>query len=155
IRGLAAEHGVRIIVDPKVRHFEYYGGATLITPNTQEASQAAGFEIRDERDLIMAGETLLRRSDSQAILITRGEEGMSLFEQGGEVTHIPSLARDVFDVTGAGDTVVGTLALAAAAGVPWKDAARLANVAAGWVVGCVGTATVTRPQLAEALRGEG
>jgi D-beta-D-heptose 7-phosphate kinase/D-beta-D-heptose 1-phosphate adenosyltransferase len=155
VKELSRQSGIKIVVDPKVQHFEFYSGTTLITPNTLEASRASGVEIRDERDLLKAGELLLKKSRSEAILITRGEEGMSLFEKKGGVTHIPSVAREVFDVTGAGDTVVSTLSLSIAAGVPLKDSARLANFAAGVVVGHVGTATVTREQLAEAIANHG
>jgi D-beta-D-heptose 7-phosphate kinase/D-beta-D-heptose 1-phosphate adenosyltransferase len=155
IRAWARKRDVQIIVDPKVHHFEYYSEVTVITPNTLEASRAAGIDIEDEGGLLRAGEILLKKARCEAILITRGEEGMSLFERNGETTHIPSVAREVFDVTGAGDTVVSSLALSVAARVPLKDAARLANFAAGVVVGSVGTATVTPKQLEEAIAGQG
>lgn len=148
---LVLENNIYMVVDPKLKHFDYYAGATVITPNTVEASMASGINIEGEESLRRAGEILLNQSGSTAVLITRGEHGMSLVERGGEVTHIPAVARDVFDVTGAGDTVVSTLALSLASGASLKDASRLANYAAGIVVGIVGTGTVRREQLLSAL----
>ena len=148
---LAHRHHVPVIVDPKVPHISRYKGATVITPNHLEALQAAGVHGEDEATLLEAGRQLFQRLGCQAILITRGERGMSLFEEGGRVTHIPTVARQVFDVTGAGDTVVATLALALAAGAPMRQAAMLANYAAGVVVGMVGTAAVSAAQLDEAI----
>ncbi|HTN44510.1 MAG TPA: D-glycero-beta-D-manno-heptose-7-phosphate kinase [Nitrospiria bacterium] len=150
--GLAQHHGVPIIVDPKVGHMSYYKGVQVITPNTIEAFGAAGLETRSEEDLMRAGQILLERLECRAVLITRGEHGMSLFEKDGKVTHIPTVAREVYDVTGAGDTVIATLALAMGAGAEMRDAALLANYAAGIVVGIVGTAPVQRARLAQVLR---
>ncbi len=148
---LATRHGIPVIVDPKVAHIGRYKGATVITPNHLEAVQAAGLHGDDEATLLEAGRQLHQRLGCQAVLITRGERGMSLVEGGGKVTHIPTVARQVFDVTGAGDTVVATLALALSAGASMRQAAILANQAAGIVVGMVGTGTVTAAQLEEAL----
>ena len=148
---LAHRHHVPVIVDPKVPHISRYKGATVITPNHLEAVQAAGVQGEDEATLLEAGRQLFQRLGCQAILITRGERGMSLFEEDGRVTHIPTVARQVFDVTGAGDTVVATLALALTAGAPMRQAAILANYAAGIVVGMVGTAAVSAVQLEEAI----
>ncbi len=148
---IAVDNNIYVVVDPKLKHFDYYAGATVITPNTVEASMASGIKIEGEESLCRAGEILLNQSGSTALLITRGEHGMGLFERGGEITHIPAVARDVFDVTGAGDTVVSTLSLSLAAGASLKDASRLANYAAGIVVGIVGTGTVKREQLMVAL----
>ncbi len=148
---LAIENGISVVVGPKMKHFDYYTGATVITPNTAEAAMASGFHITNEELLGKAGEILLRQSGSTAILITRGEHGMTLFERSGEVTHILAVAREVFDVTGAGDTVVSTLALSLASGATLKEASMLANYAAGIVVGIVGTATVKREQLLSTL----
>jgi len=131
--------GKPVAVDPKVEHFGYYKGATIVTPNNLEASMASGIEITDDRTLSMAGQALFRSLNCEALLITRGEHGMSLFEAGSR-THIPTVAKEVFDVSGAGDTVISTLALAIAAGANFKEAAVLANFAAGVVVGKVGTA---------------
>jgi D-beta-D-heptose 7-phosphate kinase/D-beta-D-heptose 1-phosphate adenosyltransferase len=148
---LAARHGIPVIVDPKVAHIGRYKGVTVITPNHLEAVQAAGLHGEDEVTLLEAGRQLHQRLGCRAVLITRGERGMSLVEGNGKVTHIPTVARQVFDVTGAGDTVVATLALALSAGASMRQAAMLANHAAGIVVGMVGTGTVTAAQLEEAL----
>jgi len=136
-----------VSVDPKVNHFGMYSGVTILTPNTKEASLGSKIEIESENSLLKAGTTLLKRLKCRAVLITRGEQGMSLFERSGRITHIPTVAREVFDVTGAGDTVISTLTLAMAAGAPMVDAARLSNVAAGIVVAVVGTATVKPEEL--------
>jgi D-beta-D-heptose 7-phosphate kinase/D-beta-D-heptose 1-phosphate adenosyltransferase len=148
---IAKKRGVPVLVDPKVGHFPSYKNVTLITPNHLEATQATGIAIRDEQTLLAAGAWLLKKMVCEAILITRGEAGMSLFERGGKVTHIPTEAKDVFDVTGAGDTVIGTLALGLCAGAPLVDAARLANCAAGLAVGIVGTAAIEKEMLKQAL----
>ncbi len=148
----AALRRIPLVVDPKVEHFSYYKGVTVVTPNHLEAARAAGLaQAEDDRAVAEAGEVIRQRLGCQCVLVTRGEKGMSLFEADGSSWHIPTRARQVYDVTGAGDTVVGTLALALATGASLRDAALLANQAAGIVVGLVGTATVTGPQLAEAL----
>ncbi|MBI1824655.1 MAG: D-glycero-beta-D-manno-heptose-7-phosphate kinase [Nitrospirae bacterium] len=147
----ARELKIKIIVDPKISHFSYYKGVTLITPNHLEASQGAGIEIENEKTLIQAGWTIREKLECESVLITRGESGMSLFEESGEVTHIPAVAQNVYDVTGAGDTVVSVLALALSAGADLKEAACLANHAAGIVVGVVGTATVDPERLISEL----
>ena len=151
---LAQKNRVPIIVDPKVKHMDYYREVTLITPNHLEASQASGVDIIDEASLLVAGQSLLKRLNCESVLITRGEKGMSLFEKTGKATHIPTMAKEVFDVTGAGDTVVGTLALALGSGATLAEAATLANHAAGVVVGIVGTATVSRQMLKQAIEHE-
>ena len=151
LRHLASSHGVPIVVDPKIEHFPYYSGATVITPNHLEAYQAAGLAAHREHPIDEVGPLLQQRLNCEAVLITRGEEGMSLFEGRKKRLHIPAVARQVYDVTGAGDTVVSTLALAMSSGAPLRDAAALANHAAGVVVGMVGTASVTQAQLKEAL----
>jgi D-beta-D-heptose 7-phosphate kinase/D-beta-D-heptose 1-phosphate adenosyltransferase len=140
-----------VAVDPKVQHVPLFRGVTVIAPNHHEAAAAARILIREEADLLRVGERLLRRLKARAVLITRGEEGMSLFEAGRPVTHIPTFAREVYDVTGAGDTVMAALALALASGASMRDAAVLANYAAGVVVGKRGTATVSRAELSRAL----
>ncbi len=148
---LAALRHVPIVVDPKVEHFASYKGVTVITPNHLEAIQGAGLHTDDDKAVCDAGEILRQRLGCQSVLVTRGEKGMSLFEADGGAWHIPTLARQVYDVTGAGDTVIGTLALALATGASIRDAAVLANQAAGIVVGMVGTATVSAQALSEAL----
>ncbi len=139
-----------VSVDPKVSHFRFYKGVSLITPNLAEASLASGIEIKDEKSLISAGKTLLKKLSCDAVLITRGEQGMSLFEK-EKVTHIPTVTKDVYDVTGAGDTVIAAFTLAHAAGASLKNAAVIANHAAGIVVGKVGTAVATPDQLRKSL----
>ncbi|HHL39522.1 MAG TPA: D-glycero-beta-D-manno-heptose-7-phosphate kinase [Deltaproteobacteria bacterium] len=153
VTALARDAGKIVAVDPKVEHFDYYRGVTLVTPNNDEASRASAVEIEDEESLLRAGTRLRERLGCRAVLITRGEHGMSLFD-GDDVTHIPTVAKEVYDVSGAGDTVIGVMALALAAGAAMKEAAVLANFAAGVVVGKVGTATVSPDELAAALGAE-
>lgn len=135
-----------VAVDPKVGHFNFYKGVSVVTPNVAEAASGANIEISDEKTLLRAGKTLLKRLGCRAVLVTRGEQGMSLFESKG-VSHIPTAARKVYDVTGAGDTVISAFTLACAAGAGMAEAAVIANHAAGVVVGEVGTAVSTPEQL--------
>jgi D-beta-D-heptose 7-phosphate kinase/D-beta-D-heptose 1-phosphate adenosyltransferase len=151
IMRLARKHGIIVSVDPKVSHFGMYRGVTILTPNALEASIGTRIDIEDDASLLRAGALLLKRLKCIAVLITRGEQGMSLFEHGRKVTHIPTVAREVYDVTGAGDTVIGTLTLAMAAGASMVDAARISNYAAGIVVGVVGTATVKPEELKQRI----
>jgi D-beta-D-heptose 7-phosphate kinase/D-beta-D-heptose 1-phosphate adenosyltransferase len=144
-----------LVIDPKKVNFAHYRKPSLVTPNREEASQAAGVDIRDARSLARAGAALLARWQAEAVLITRGEQGMSLFCPGAPERHFPTAARHVYDVTGAGDTVVAACALALGAHASLETAAVLANHAAGIVVGEVGTATVTAAQLKADLRGRG
>ncbi|MFC1549285.1 D-glycero-beta-D-manno-heptose-7-phosphate kinase [Nitrospirota bacterium] len=139
-----------VAVDPKVGHFHLYKGVSLITPNMKEASEGSGVEIRDNASLKKAGKALMRKT-SKTVLITRGEDGMSLFEK-GRISHIPTLAKHVYDVTGAGDTVIAVLAMAFASGASLTDAAVISNHAAGIVVGEVGTATATPDGLRRSLK---
>ncbi len=148
---LAGQRKIPIVVDPKVEHFSYYKGVTVVTPNHLEATQAAGVQGEDDKTINKAGMVLRQRLGCQTVLVTRGERGMSVYQGHGDHWHIPTRARQVYDVTGAGDTVVGTLALALSTGASMREAAILANQAAGVVVGMVGTATVTATQLADAL----
>jgi len=143
----ARRRRVPVLVDPKVRHFALYRHASVVTPNLAEAEQAAGMRIRDADDLVVAGQKLLKVLAAEAVLITRGEQGMSLFCRGQRPAHVAAFAREVYDVTGAGDTVIATLALAMAAGARISDAAALANCAAGVVVGKVGTATASQDEV--------
>jgi len=151
VRAARRRRPFRLIVDPKKPNFAHYGGLTLATPNVIEAAEAAGIEVRDQRSLRATGRRLLERWDAEAILITRGEHGMSLFTRPNGMRHLPTAARDVYDVTGAGDTVAATCALALAAGASFDEAAALANHAAGIVVGKVGTATVSAEELRKAV----
>ena len=141
-----------VMVDPKLNNFLFYRGATVVTPNTAEASAAAGIPIVDERSLHRVGQLILRRLKCDALVVTRGEEGMEIFEPRREPFHVSTVAQEVFDVTGAGDTVIGAMAVALAAGANVRDAARLANFAAGVVVGKVGTATAGSEELVHAIR---
>lgn len=143
----ARARNLTVCLDPKTRNLSHYQPVTVITPNNQEAAEAAGIFIEDEESLIEAGCRILGSIDCRAVLITRGEEGMTLFTDDGRVTHIPTVAREVYDVTGAGDTAIATLTLALAAGASLEEAAVLANHAAGVVVGKLGTATVSREEL--------
>ena len=152
VLALAARHRTPVAVDPKVQHLTLFTGVTLVAPNHHEAAAAARVSVRSEADLLRVGQMLLRRLKARAVLITRGEQGMSLFEAGKAVVHIPTVAREVYDVTGAGDTVMGALSLALAAEADMHTAALLANYAAGVVVGKRGTATVTRAELQRALQ---
>jgi D-beta-D-heptose 7-phosphate kinase/D-beta-D-heptose 1-phosphate adenosyltransferase len=155
LAALAARHAERPflwVVDPKRGNFERYRGATLIKPNVQEASAASGIDITDLRSLRAAGRRLLERWQAQAVLISRGEDGMSLFKRPGTVRHFPTAAREVYDVTGAGDTAVAACTLALAAGGSFEEATVLANVAAGLAVAQVGTVAVTAEALRKAIR---
>jgi D-beta-D-heptose 7-phosphate kinase/D-beta-D-heptose 1-phosphate adenosyltransferase len=148
---LARRLRIPVLVDPKVRHLARYRRVTVVTPNQLEAEQATGRPIRTADDLRAAGRRLLSLLGCRAALITRGEHGMSLFERGRPAVHIPTAAREVFDVTGAGDTVIATLALALSAGAGFAEAAALANHAAGVVVGKLGTAQATPGELLAAV----
>jgi len=147
---VANEAQKAVIVDPKGLNFNKYAAATAMTPNKREASLAAGIEIVDHDSLVSAGEKLLHETPVKALLMTCGTEGMVLFEQGKKPFRIRAEARQVFDVSGAGDTVVSVLGLGLASGGSFREAAELANVAAGIVVGKVGTATVSREELQRA-----
>lgn len=145
----AAAHRI-VCLDPKIKNFALYRPLTVITPNQHEAERATGIEIIDDESLLMAAQRIRELLDCPQVLITRGEHGMSLLSE-STVTHIPTMAREVYDVTGAGDTVIATLALALAAGAEMIEAAVIANYAAGIVVGKVGTATVTKDDLLSAM----
>ncbi len=140
-----------VAVDPKVGHFDFYRGVSLITPNLTEASRGSGIDITDDSTLRKAGRKLLRDLRLDAVLVTRGEDGMSLFMRDRAV-HIPTVAQKVFDVTGAGDTVIAAFTLAHAAGASMEEAAEISNHAAGVVVGEVGTAVATPDQISRSFR---
>lgn len=143
----ARRAGVLLAVDPKPGNAGQYRGVTVLTPNTKETEAMTGVPARSDEEAVEAGRRLLAELDAQAILVTRGDRGMTLVEVSGRVAHIPTRARDVFDVTGAGDTAISVLALAWAAGAPPFEAACLANLAAGIVVGKLGTAVATMDEL--------
>lgn len=149
---LARRNGKIITVDPKESHLSYYKGVSCITPNHHEASTLAKVPIKDDASLRRAGQKLLRVLACENVLITLGENGMCLFQKGLKPVKIPTLAQDVFDVSGAGDTVIGTYTLALGSKAAPIEAAHLANCAAGLVVGKVGTATVTQSELLARVR---
>ncbi|HEY6195012.1 MAG TPA: D-glycero-beta-D-manno-heptose-7-phosphate kinase [Candidatus Eisenbacteria bacterium] len=151
--GLSRSRKLPISVDPKESHIDAYKGVSILTPNQLEAGYVMGQRITDEASLMTVGWGLQKRLDAECVLITRGPEGMSLFEKTGRTTHLPTAAREVFDVTGAGDTVVGVVALALAAGADYPEACYLANHAAGVVIREVGTATCSPSELRASLAG--
>ncbi len=140
-----------LVVDPKPANFRYFAGATVITPNHHEATQMSGMWIDDERSLLAAARKIRDDLGCEAVLITRGEAGMALLQGNEDMVTIPTMAKEVYDVTGAGDTVAATLSLGLAVGCSMNDAAILANHAAGIVVGKVGTACVSATELLDAL----
>jgi len=141
-----------IMVDPKLKNFFYYKGATVVTPNAAEASAASSILINDLSSLKSAGRMLLKKLGCDVLVITRGEEGMAIFEPRQEPFLVPTVVKEVYDVTGAGDTVIGTMALALGAGARVIEAVKLANYAAGIAVGKIGTATVSQEELIKAIR---
>jgi len=149
---LARKTNVISVIDPKKENYLRYSFPTLVTPNKDEASQAAGLAIHDDASLIAAGRKLVKMWRAKAVLITRGPEGMSLFHSGGSITHFPTEAKEIFDVTGAGDTVVAVCALALACGARMEDAAVMANMAAGLVGDEVGTVAVPVEKLKNTIR---
>lgn len=140
-----------VLVDPKTRNFDLYIGVDLLTPNLKEASEGAKMAVSSKDDILSAGRLIMSSLQSKHLLITLGADGMALFESSDKVYHIPTTARKVFDVTGAGDTVIATLALALASGAHLLTASVLANYAAGITVGQVGAATATREELLAAF----
>jgi len=144
---------IPVTVDPKVENFARYKNITCVTPNTLEALQSAGVRaVKTEAEMEALGWGLRKKINADSVLVTRGEHGMSLFEKGRPAFHIPTRAKEVFDVTGAGDTVIAVLTLALAGGAPLRTAAELANYAAGIVVGKLGTASVSSEELLKTIR---
>jgi D-beta-D-heptose 7-phosphate kinase/D-beta-D-heptose 1-phosphate adenosyltransferase len=152
VLALSKKDGKLVIVDPKVKNMDAYQGVTMITPNQHEAGEALNTKIVTDDDAFGSASLLQRKIDCESVLITRGEHGMALLEKDGCCTHIPALATEVYDVTGAGDTVVSALTLALATGAHQKTAALIANYAAGIVVKKVGTACVGREEVKEAIQ---
>lgn len=165
----ARSHKKIITVDPKEEHFQYYHRVTSITPNRKELENAIkNLKIKDtanrfklntyrlftDKDIDLAAGHILRYLNLESILVTLGEQGMRLFEKNGRITHIPTVAQEVFDVSGAGDTVVASFTLALSCGATKLEAAHIANFAAGIVVGKVGTAVTTRNELLERIKTE-
>ena len=152
VADLIKKKNVLCVQDPKKENFSEYRNATLVTPNREEASQASGIEIRDEVSLREAGRRLLEMWHAKAVLVTRGVEGMSLFRPGREVRHFSTEPREIFDVTGAGDTVVAACSLALASESTYEEAAVIANLAAGLVGEEVGTVAVSLQKLKKLIQ---
>lgn len=150
---IAKKQKLKVIVDPKEKHFSYYKGVTSITPNLKEAMSAVKniFSLDKMPTLESTGRKLRSYLKAESVLITLGEEGMALFEKNGRISRIPTAAREVFDVSGAGDTVIATFSLALACGASLYEAAYISNLAAGIVVGKVGAATSTLVELKNAV----
>ena len=164
---ISRSHKKIIAVDPKEEHFQYYRGVTSITPNRKELENAIiNLRLKDtanrfrfdtdklftDKDIDSAAGEILTHLDLQSLLVTLGEGGMRLFEKNGRITHIPTVAQEVFDVSGAGDTVIATFTLALSCGASKLEAAHIANFAAGIVVGKLGTAVTTRKELLERIK---
>jgi len=147
----ANENKIPLTVDPKIENFKFYKGVTCITPNTKEASEGSGVNIKDSATLIKAAKKIINRLNPETLLITRGSKGMAFFDRGGNMVKVPALAKEVFDVTGAGDTVISVFTAAIAAGANYIDAMKLSNLAGSIVVGKMGTATVTPGELTDKL----
>lgn len=151
---VANEQQIPVLVDPKGHDFSKYQGATLVTPNLSEFEAVVGV-CKTEQQLVEKGIALLKQHQWQALLVTRGEQGMTLLRDGMPELHLPAQAKEVYDVTGAGDTVIATLAAGIASGCELPEAVALANLAAGVVVGKLGTAAITAPELRQALQQDG
>ncbi|MGH7769460.1 MAG: bifunctional heptose 7-phosphate kinase/heptose 1-phosphate adenyltransferase [Candidatus Binatia bacterium] len=151
---LIGEKNLLCVADPKKENFGVYRNLSLITPNRDEASEASGTVIRDDASLREAGRRLLELWQAKAVLITRGPDGVSLFRPGREARHFPAERQEIFDVTGAGDTVVATVSLALASGSSYEEAAMLANLSAGLVGDEVGPVAVPLEKLKGVVRGE-
>jgi len=152
VRSLCRKTGIPWIVDPKPAHKGLYVDATIMTPNSKELSELTGLPTRESAEVEIAGSRLINDLGLEGLLVTRSEKGMTLFQpksSGEEPWAIPTLAREVFDVSGAGDTVIAVFAAALAGGAEWKQAAQLANAAAGIVVAKMGTATVTPEEITQ------
>jgi len=149
---MARKAGKRVIVDPKSKSFAKYRGATVLTPNRHELQVACGFECASDEEVVVGARRLLAEGICSTIVVTRGKDGMSVVPADGAATHLRTAAREVFDVSGAGDTVAAAMALGLAAGGDVVEACTLANLAAGIVVGKPGTAIVTTGEITTALR---
>lgn len=147
----ARQHRIPVLVDPKGNDYRKYRGATVLTPNRKETEVASGIPVRCQATLQEAASILMATVELENLLVTRSEEGMTLFTANGETVHIPTVAREVYDVTGAGDTVLALLAFGVAGGLELAEAARLANLAAGIAVGKLGTSVVTPAEIIAAL----
>ena len=151
---LAYGRGIPVLIDPKIRNFDAYRPATLVTPNHHEALRLTNLEDHSDEGLKSAAQLIRGRLNCESVLITRGERGMMMLESHHEPVYVQTVAREVYDVTGAGDTVIATLAAALAGGASMLEAAILANYAAGIVVGKVGTATASAEELVNSIQRE-
>lgn len=140
-----------IVADPKIQNFWAFQNVTLLTPNTKEAGESLGRKLKTQEEIETAGKLIRKKLNLRALLITRGEHGMSLFEAANRVTHVPTRAQEVFDVTGAGDTVTAVCGLVLAAGLDLRTALEIANLAAGIVVGKIGTAVASPGEILDAV----
>lgn len=154
MKNIVRRSNVVLGVDPKTGNFQHYKGVDVVTPNHHEAGAFCGIEIVDEESLLRAGKQMLEQLDCGSVLITQGKEGMTLFEREGDISHIPTMAKKVFDVTGAGDTVIAALCLSLASGMELKSAAMISNFAAGIVVGEVGTSSVRAEDLTKVIEDQ-
>jgi len=153
IIALAKKRNIPVTVDPKVENFKLYKYITCMTPNTKEATEGMNAKnINTDQDIAVLGNKILKLLKSESVLITRGEKGMTLIEKNNKITHIPTRAKEVYDVTGAGDTVIATMTLALSAKFDLVSSAEIANFAAGLVVAKVGTATITSKELEETIK---
>lgn len=153
ILSLAKKRNIPVTVDPKVENFKLYKNITCMTPNTKEATEGMNAKnITTDKDIAALGSRILKFLHSESVLITRGEKGMTLIEKNNKTTHIPTRAKEVYDVTGAGDTVIATMTLALSAKFDLVSSAEIANFAAGLVVAKVGTATITSEELEETIK---
>ncbi|HJW73515.1 MAG TPA: D-glycero-beta-D-manno-heptose-7-phosphate kinase [Geothrix sp.] len=150
VRERCSRHAIPWIVDPKPGHRSFYRGATLMTPNLKETAELTGLPVKTDAEVAAAGQAVLKELGLQGLLVTRSDKGMALFAPDGDHAEpwlIPTEAREVFDVSGAGDTVIAVFSAAIGAGADWRVAAMLANAAAGVVVAKVGTATATPSEI--------
>lgn len=153
VTNVARKHKKIVTVDPKVENFKFYKNVTCITPNTKEASEGVGIKIKDEKTLFKAARKIQKLLNPVCLLVTRGKDGMSLFDSRlNKDIHIPAVAKEVFDVTGAGDTVISVFTGSLSAGGDFSDSAVLSNIAAGVVVGKIGTAVVTPEELINSVQ---
>jgi len=149
-----SKNNIPVFVDPKVEHFNFYSPITLITPNHFEVEGILNRKIYSDREIENAGKEILSKISCEYLIITRGEKGMSVFVKDNRVVHIPTVAKEVYDVTGAGDTVIATASLSLLSGADILESAILANYAAGIVVGKLGTATVNKKELLREIERE-
>ncbi len=149
---LAKKYKKIVAVDPKESHFSYYKGVSVITPNHHEAAKAVGFKLEDDKSLIKGGNVLLKKLNAKVVLVTLGERGMMVFEKNKNPRKIPTLAQEVFDVSGAGDTVIAVYTLAIIESSSPIISAHIANCAAGIVVGKAGVAAIEKSELLNKLK---